>query len=310
VTALPAHVPQPGQHGLRIGEGAPTGRARLISVGGRLFAPLAGLTPPDVLQGGFGFLDGTDRDAAGVPQTLHPGADLNATPPDARGHGCNADAGLDVVAPLAGLVRAVLPWDGSRRGEGNHLWLELTDPVAPGPTWLHLDHLQAFAVRVGQRVAPGERLSWCGATGGWACSHLHLELLKGPPAQGFWQWPYQWSRAQVEAAYYRPLDWWNAASARVQGAPEEAVVAILSGAQSAALQAAVWGDYWNAAAADHAIEASWRDEWRRGVWRGAPVTDEQLIPQDDAEGKPAGSFRVFEAGLAAWLPGQPVSWNG
>lgn len=216
MTALPAPVPQPGQHGLRIGEGAPTGRARLLSVGGRLFAPLAGLTPPDVLRGGYGFLDGTDRDAAGVPQTLHPGADLNAGTGD-----CNSDAGLDVVAPLAGVVRATLPWDGSRRGEGNHLWLELTDPVAPGPTWLHLDHLQAIAVRVGQRVAPGERLGWCGATGGWACAHLHLELLKGPPAQGFWQWPYQWSRAQVEAAYYRPLDWWTAASARVQGAPEE-----------------------------------------------------------------------------------------
>jgi murein DD-endopeptidase MepM/ murein hydrolase activator NlpD len=299
----PAPVPQPGQHGLRIGEGAPTGRARLISVGERLFAPLAGLTPPDVLRGGYGFLDPTDYAAGGVPQTLHPGADLNAGTGD-----CNADAGLDVVAPLAGIVRAALPWDGSRRGEGNHLWLELTDEVAPGPTWLHVDHLQAIAVHVGQRVAPGERLGWCGATGGWACAHLHLELLKGPPAQGFWQWPYQWTRAQVEAAYYRPLDWWNAASARVQGAPEEAVVALLSGAQTAAVQAVMWnGQPFNP---DAAIAAAWRDEWHRGVWRGRALSPEELVPEDPAEGKPAGAYQLFEDGCCVWLPGAPASWNG
>lgn len=236
--------------------------------------------------------------------TTRVSVDLNA------GGSCNADEGLAVVAVLAGVVRKVLPWDGSTSGEGNHLWLEVDSPDAPGPTWVHHDHLAAFTVVEGQRVGAGEVIGSCGRTGGWDCAHLHTELLPAAPAQGWWQWPYQWPKEAVEAAYYEPKAWWEAASAKAQGAPEDIVESILSGAQAAALQAAVWGDYWNPAAADHAIESSWRDEWRRGVWRGAPITDEQPIPQDDAEGKPAGSFRLFEAGLACWLPGQPVSWNG
>lgn len=301
MTARPAPTPQPGQHGLRIGEGAPTGRERLLSVGERLYAPMAGLTPPDVLRGGFGWLDATDRDAAGVPQTLHPGADLNG---GAGTGGCNADEGLDAVAPLAGVVRAALPWDGSRRGEGNHVWLELTDEVAPGPTWLHVDHLQAIAVRVGQRVAPGERLGWVGRSGGWACAHLHLELLKGPPAQGFWQWPYQWSRAQVEAAYYRPLDWWHAASAKVQGAPEEVVMAVLQDWQ---LKGWVLADLYQQAGVPYnpesATATAWCDELHRGVYRGRPRGEEHTIED--------GVWQEFEQGVCVWKATDgAVSWNG
>ena len=85
---------------------------------------------------------------------------------------------------------------------------------------------------------------------------------------------------------------------------------ILSGAQTAAVQAVVWGDYWRPGAAAFAIEASWREEWRRGVWRGAPLSDEQLIPEDAAEGKPGGSWRLFEGGACVWLPGEDASWNG
>lgn len=62
------HVPQPGRGGLRIGEGEPTGQAGFINVQGRLFAPLQGLDPNDVRQGGYGWLSPTDNG-----RTYHPG---------------------------------------------------------------------------------------------------------------------------------------------------------------------------------------------------------------------------------------------
>jgi hypothetical protein len=272
-------------------------------VQGRLFAPLQGLNPADVTMGGFTFMDVT---ADGV---LHPGVDLNSCPPG--GTTCNADEGLPVVAMLAGVIRAVLP-DTGALGEGNHLWYEIADDLNPGPTstWVHIDHLLRFACAEGQRVVPGQVIGYCGRSGGWSCAHEHLELLPAPPAQGWWQWPVGWSQAQVEAAYYRPKAWWDAAVAKVGQAPPEIVSMILSGAQTAAVQAAVWGDYWDPAAADFAFQTSWREEWRRGVWRGAPLSDEQPVPEDPAEHKPAGAWRLFEGGAAVWLPGQPVSWNG
>jgi murein DD-endopeptidase MepM/ murein hydrolase activator NlpD len=292
------HVPPPP--GVKQpGTGTPTQQAGFINVQGRLYAPLQGLNPDDVLSGGYGWLAATDNGA-----TLHCGVDLNS------GQSCNSDEGLPVVAPLAGVVRRLLHWDQYSSGEGNHLWLELLDDVAPGPTWVHFDHLQAFAVGEGQRVIPGQVVAYCGRSGNWDCAHLHTELLPGPPAQGWYQWPYGWSQAQVEAAYYWPRAWWDAAVARVGQAPPEIVSMILSGAQAAAVQAVVWGNYWRPGEADFAIQTSWRDEWRRGVWRGAPLSDEQLIPEDPAEAKPAGSWRLFEHGAACWLPGPGVSWNG
>ncbi len=293
------HVPTPGQHGLRIGEGTPTGQADFVNVQGRLFAPLQGLNPNDVLEGGYGWLSVTDNGA-----TLHPGLDLNS------GTSCNADEGLLVVAPLGAIVRATLFWDGSTAGEGNHVWLEVDSPDSPGPTWVHIDHLDEIWCQEGQRLAPGDALGRCGRSGGWDCAHAHTELLKGPPEYGWWQWPYGWSRGQVEAAYYDPSVWWSAAVAKVGQAPPEVVVSILSGAQAAAVQAVVWGEYWNPDAAEYAIPAAWRSEWRRGVWRGAPLSSEQLVPEDPAEGKPAGSWMLFEQGAACWLPGQDVSWTG
>ncbi len=294
------HVPVPGKTpGLRIGEGQPTGQAGFINVEGRLYAPLQGLNPNDVLRGGYGWLDLTDGG-----MTFHPGADLNS------GGSCNADEGLPVVAPLGAVVRATLPWDGYTSGEGNHVWLEVVDEVSPGPTWVHYDHLQAIECDEGQRLMPGDQVGRCGRSGNWDCAHTHTELLKGPPETGYYQWPYAWSRAAVEAAYYAPASWWQAASAKVQGARPPEVQMILSGAQSAAVQAVVWGEYWDPAAADFAIPSSWRSEWRRGVWRGAPLSSEQPLPEDPAEGKPAGSWMLFEFGACAWLPGHDVSWNG
>ena len=258
------HTPQPGQHGLQVGEGPATNAAGFITVAGHLFAPLQGVDANNPRMGGYGWLSPTDYAANGVPQTLHPGVDLNSGSGD-----CNSDEGAGVVAPLAGVVRAVLY---SQSGEGNHVWLELDDWALPGPTWMHVDHLLRVDCYEGQRLSPGERFALCGRSGGWDCAHLHLELLPAAPAQGYYQWPYGWSRAQVEAAYYEPRAWWDAASAKVQGAPEEAVTMILSGAQAATVQAVVWGRYWDPGAADHAIPTSWRDEWRRGVWRGAPLS--------------------------------------
>src|SRR4029450_10537547 len=150
----------------------------------------------------------------------------------------------------------------------------------------------------------------CGRSGGWSCAHLHSEWLPGAPPEGWWQWPYGWPKAAVEAGYYSPRDWWRAASAKVQGASPEAVMAILSGAQAAAVQAGVWGASREPAAADFAIPTSWRAEWQAGRWRGAPLSAEQPVPEDTAAGKPGGSWRLFEYGAACWLPGQDVSWNG
>ena len=207
-----------------------------------------------------------------------------------------------------GIVRAVLYWDGYTPGEGNHCWVELQDDCAPGPTWWHTDHLEEVWVRDGQRLTPGEPIGRCGRSGGWDCAHAHTELLKSSPQYGWFQWPYGWPREAVEAAYYDPSAWWRAAAAKVGQAPPEVVVSILSGAQSAAVQAVMWGEYpFNP---DAAIARAWRDDWHGGIWRGRAVSSEQPIPQDDSEGKPAGAFQLFEAGCCVWLPGEEPSWNG
>lgn len=280
------------------------GGGGFVTVNQRLFAPLQGLDPANVLQGGYGWLDATDGG-----MTYHPGLDLNA------GGSCGADAGNAVVSPLAGVVRATLWWDGYTPGEGNHLYIELDDPCCPAPTYVHFDHLLVIDVVVGQRVMPGQPVGACGKSGGWDCEHLHTELLKSSPQYGWYQWPFGWSKAQVEAAYHNPTDWWNASSALVlaEGGhpipPQPPEVAmILTGAQQAAVQAAVWGEYWNPDMADFALPTAWREEWKAGRWRGQPISTEQDIPA--SEDKPAGKFQLFTGGCACWLQDQPVSWNG
>ena len=66
-----------------------------------------------------------------------------------------------------------------------------------------------------QRLTPGQPIGTCGRTGGRDCAHAHTELLQGPPSTGYWQWPYGWSRAQVEDAYWNPTTWWQASTALV-----------------------------------------------------------------------------------------------
>ena len=173
-----------------------------------IYWPLQGTNAADPLQGGYGFGDPTDF-VAGVSQTAHPGSDGNS------GAYADADLGAPCVAPCAGVVLARLPWDGATQGEGNHLWCYLDDPRCVAPAWMHWDHLDDFQCEEGQRFEAGQLLAHCGKSGGWSAAHLHLELAKSQPAS-WWQWPYRWSLAQMEAAYYAP-GWWFPATADKAG---------------------------------------------------------------------------------------------
>ena len=278
------------------------GGAGFVTVHERLFAPLQGLDPNNVLMGGYGWLSKTDGGA-----TYHPGLDLNS------GSGCNADEGAGVVAPLAGVVRAVLWWDGYTPGEGNHLYIELDDPCCPAPTYLHFDHLLRIDVAVGQRVMPGEPVGACGRSGGWDCSHLHTELMNGPPKNGWYTWPYGWSRAQVEAAYQNPQTWWQAATALVlaegnRPIPPE-VVADMSQWE---LVNYVLVDLYDWAGLkadfnpDSAINKAWADDLHAGRYHGRPRTAERRWGTPDR----GGVWQEFDLGIAVWTQEQGASWNG
>ena len=279
---------------------APELRVDAVQVAG-IYAPLAYMSPSDPLQGGYQWLSPTDGGA-----TRHPGADLNSTAPG-QTPGGNADLGAPVVAAVDAVVTYVGRWDGWSTGYGDYVVLETTDERATPQVWLKHCHLDRILVNPGQLLRAGEQLGTCGHSGTtWA--HLHWEVIHtAPPSWG--TWPYGWSVEQVERYWMRPADWYFAtvATAMAQQGGGDAV-AILNGAQQAAIQAAVWGSYWNPDAADFAIPKSWREEWKAGRWRGAPTAAEQMIPA--SEDKPAGSFQLFTAGCACWLPGQDVSWEG
>lgn len=264
-----------------------------------VYSVLQGVQAGNALMGGYGYLVWSD--AGGC---WHEALDLNSM------GGGDADLGARVVAPVGGLVTDVLWWDGVSQGFGNHLAVFLDDPKAAERCYLHVAHLDTMRVTPGQHVAAGEQLGTCGKSGFQPYAHVHTALWWQVPPGGWDFWQTGYSKEWVAEHTLDPAAWFWASVAKAQSAPEDIVASILSGAQTAAVQAVVWGDYWNAAAADFAIESSWRDEWRRGVWRGAPLAEEQPIPQDDVEGKPAGSYRLFEGGVACWLPGEPVSWNG
>lgn len=296
------HRPWPGEsqpfHAMRGKRSQAGGGAGFVTVNDRLFAPLQGLNPNDVTQGGYSWLSITDGGA-----TYHPGVDLNS------GGSCNADLGALVVAPLAGVVRATLY---AASGEGNHVWVELDDPCCPGPTYWHTDHLQSVGVSVGQRLAPGDPIGGCGATGGWDCAHAHTEFTKGPPKNGYWQWPYGWSRAQVEAAYWAPSEWWAAASALVlaegqQPIPPE-VVMVLNDWQ---IKNWIMPDLWAWAGIEYNPEAGTSQGWvnalRAGHYLGRPRTGERPY----GEGDDAGVWVEFESGLLVYrLRDDEASWTG
>lgn len=263
-----------------------------------VYAPLAFVRPADPTMGGYTWLSLTDGGA-----TYHNGVDLNSL------GGGDADLGAPVVAAVGAVVTAVVPWDGWSTGYGNVVVLETADARATPQVWLKHCHLDTITCSPGQFLLAGAQIGTCGKSG-TTFAHLHWEVMWArPPSWG--TWPYGWSREQVERYWMRPADWfWAtiATAAAQQGGGTD--VSILTGAQQAAVQAAVWGAQWNPDAADFAIPASWREEWKAGRWRGAPLSDEQLIPEDTAAGKPGGSWRLFEGGACVWLPGEAASWNG
>lgn len=272
-----------------------------VTVNDRLFAPLQGLNPANILQGGYGWLDITDNGA-----TYHPGLDLNA------GGSCNADEGLHVVAPLGGVVRATLFWNGATPGEGNHVWVELDDPCLPGSTWWHTDHLSQISVGVGQRLAPGQPIGLCGRSGGWDCAHAHTELLYAAPQSGWWQWPYGWSRAAVEDAYWSPREWWNAATALVlaegsEPIPPEIVVTMTDWQLVNWVLATLyeWAGLKDQFNPNGGIQKCWVAALRAGHYPGRPRTGDREF------GSPVeGWWAEFESGLLIYRTDGEMSWTG
>ena len=281
-----------------MGEGPATTSAGFITVEGHLFAPLQGLDPANARMGGYGFLDKTDGGA-----TFHPGVDLNSGSGD-----CNSDEGAGVVAPLAGVVRAVLSTATS--GEGNHVWLELDDWALPGPTWMHVDHLLAVDVYEGQRLSPGERFAPVRAHRGWSCAHLHTGTAPGGAGARILAMAIRLDEGPGRGGVLR--------TAGVVGRGEREGARRTGGGGN---DDPVWGANRSRAGrrlgrllAPRGGQLRHREQLARrvapGVWRGAPLSDEQLIPEDTAEGKPGGSWRLFEGGACCWLPGEDASWNG
>lgn len=277
------------------------GGGGFVTVNDRLFAPLQGLNPANVLQGGYGWLDWTDGG-----MTLHPGLDLNS------GGSCNADEGLLVVAPLAGIVRATLPWDGRTPGEGNHVWVEMDDPCLPGRTWWHTDHLREITVWVGQRLVPGQPIGSCGRSGGWDCAHAHSELLRDAPATGWYQWPYGWSRGQVEAAYWNPWDWWNSATALVlaegnQPIPPEVVEAMNDWEiiNYVLVNLYEWAGLSHEFNPESGICKTWVAALRAGQYPGRPRTGER--PYGDPV---EGVWQECDQQLLIWKNDGTMSWTG
>ena len=273
------------------------GGGGLININNRLFAPLQGLNPNNILMGGYDWLSYTDSGA-----TRHPGLDLNS------GSGCNDDEGAACVLPLAGTTRVILY---AASGEGNTIWFELDDPCLPGPTWLHVDHLQTVETVEGQRLAPGERYGGCGRSGGWDCAHEHLEWLKGPPSTGFWQWPYGWSQAQVEAEYWDPYVWWNAATALVlaegnQPIPPEVVMAMNDWELTNYVLSTLYEWAGIGFNPDGGMAKTWVAAVRAGHYPGRPRTDDRQYGLGEGD----GWWAEFESGLLIYKRDGTMSWTG
>ena len=277
------------------------GGAGFVNVNNRLFAPLAGLDPANILEGGYDWLDYTDSG-----MTRHPGLDLNSGP------SCNSDEGLPCVSPLAGVVRAAIAWDGYTSGEGSHVWIELTgDPCCPGPTFFHNDHLQVITCEVGQSLVPGQQYGLAGRSGNWQCAHGHVEWVKGAPQYGYWQWPYGWSVGQVEAAYHDPYAWWQAATALVyaeggQPVPPEVVEAMSDWELTNYVLAQLyeWANIpFNP---EGGMAKTWVAALRANVYAGRPRTDDRLY----GEGDGTGWWAEFDHRVLIYNRDGSMSWTG
>jgi murein DD-endopeptidase MepM/ murein hydrolase activator NlpD len=247
-------------------------------------------------MGGYAYLDPTDNG-----QTRHPGVDLNS-----RGGG-DADLGAPVVAAVDGVVEYIRWWDGRSTGYGDYVVLRTESPWTP-QVWLQHCHLEAIDCVVGQQVPAGAQLGTCGKSGNQPYAHLHWEVCHA--RKPTWDtWPYGWSVAQIEQYWTRPADWYWATVAAATAGQGGTDVAILSGAQQAAIASALFAPYpFNP---ETAIGGGWLAEWRAGRYRGTPTAEEQDVPEDGAAGKPKGRFQPFTAGCACWLPGaETASWDG
>jgi murein DD-endopeptidase MepM/ murein hydrolase activator NlpD len=214
------------------------------------------------------------------------------------------------VAPLGGVVRALFHWNGSSYGEGNHVWVELDDPCCPGPTFWHTDHLLDILVSVGQRVVPGQPIGLCGRTGGWDCAHAHTELAKSAPQDGWWQWPYGWSRAQVEAAYWNPRTWWDAATALVlaegnQPIPPEVVKAMNDWELTNYVLAQLYEWAKIPFNPNGGLSKTWVAAMRAGHYPGRPRTDERHWGDPDQ-----GVWAEFDYGVLVYKNDGTMSWTG
>ncbi|HXI17463.1 MAG TPA: M23 family metallopeptidase, partial [Chloroflexota bacterium] len=90
---------------------------------------------------------------------------------------------------------------GWTAGFGTHLWIEQDDGH-----WVHHAHLDEVLVGVGQRVERGDALGRCGKSGWQKWAHDHAEVCRSRP-QSWTQWPRSWSRADVEAVYRNPHEY-------------------------------------------------------------------------------------------------------
>jgi hypothetical protein len=85
--------------------------------------------------------------------------------------------------------------------------------------------------------------------------------------------------------------------------PGDVPMPLLNDTQIQQVAADVWGSH--TFVPGHAIPDAWVAELRAGRYRGQPLTGEVDVGDDSA-----GKWQRFEYGLAVWLPGWPVSWNG
>jgi murein DD-endopeptidase MepM/ murein hydrolase activator NlpD len=297
--ATPLGPPVARGHRSRPVAGVPAATSLVVPQVNGVYAVLQGLSGGNPLLGGYGYLEWSALGGA-----YHEGMDLNSL------GGGDADLGALVVAPVAGRVQFVGYWDGRSTGFGNHAAVWLDAAAAAPRCYVHVAHLDTVTVLQGQQVVAGQQLGTCGKSGHQTYAHVHTALWYDVPPGGNWNfWQAGYPKEWVAAHTLDPEAWFWATAARAGELefPTE-VAQMLTGAQRAAVQAALWGSYWDPAQAEFALPTAWRDEWVAGRYRGRPLAAEQDIPA--SEDRPAGRYQPFELGIGCWLPGHPVSWNG
>lgn len=143
----------------------------------KLQAMWARFTPRKLWRGTWGLPGGTETTSAfGTRRSYNGGpvTDYHA------GQDFRADAGDPVVAPASGIVALAEPLTV----RGNSVWIDHGLGVYSG-----YFHLSAIAVKVGQRVKPGDLLGRVGSTGLSTGPHIHWEVR----VQGIAVSPLEWT---------------------------------------------------------------------------------------------------------------------